>query len=97
MAPNIIKFGMGSLYKNVPTILESLSFNIDENVAWPKINTNTDKDYAESENYMYPSVVDVQIGLIVIENHKIEESNGTKVYKYNFDGLNEKDKYTIVK
>jgi hypothetical protein len=107
IAPNIIKFGMGSLYKNIPTILESLSFSIEENTVWPKMGykkfdsdiedkNDFEKDN-DSENFMYPSVINVSIGLKVIESHKIETSGNTKVYKYNFDGLNDKDKYTIVK
>ncbi len=95
IAPNIIKFGMGSLYKNIPTLLESLSFSIEDNTAWPKLNTNVDKEYVEDGNFIYPSVINVSIGLKVIENHKIDKENNTKVYKYDFDGLNKKDKYTI--
>jgi hypothetical protein len=107
IAPNIVKFSMGSLYKNMPTILESLSFTIDDNISWPKMGYNKfdweveEKNDFETdnndENFMYPSVVNVAISLKIIENHKIDTSNNTKVYKYDFDGLNQNDKYTIKK
>jgi hypothetical protein len=35
---------------------------------------------------MYPSVVDVSIGMKIIENHKTETQNDITTYKYDFDG-----------
>lgn len=103
IAPNIIKFSIGSMYKDVAGYMESLSFEIDEITVWPKAGTfgnpldgftadfETDN---KDENFMYPSVIDVSIGIKIIETHKIEGST-TKTYKYNFDGLNDTQKYTI--
>ena len=115
IAPNIIKFGIGSLYKNVPGYLESLSFTIDDSTTWPKMGkdsnyllgnmsrkgnkaflSNYESDNKD-DNFMYPSVIDVSLGLKIIENHKIEGST-TKTFKYDFDGLNDDGKkYTIKK
>ncbi len=105
MAPNIIKFGIGSLYKNVPGFIESLSFSIEDNIPWPKMGyekkesdkqakSDYDKDNKD-ENFMYPSVVDVSISIKIIESHKIETGTDTKTYRYNFDGINDKQKYII--
>jgi hypothetical protein len=35
---------------------------------------------------MYPSVVDVSIGMKIIENHKTDTSTDITTYKYDFDG-----------
>lgn len=113
IAPNIIKFSIGSMYKDVAGYIESLSFEIDDNTTWPKqgkdsnymfgsgifrsgqraFKSDYDKDN-QADNFMYPSVIDVSIGIKIIETHKIEGST-TKTYKYNFDGLNDTEKYTI--
>ncbi len=115
ISPNIIKFSIGSLYKNIAGYVESLSFEIDDNTSWPKqgksassmlgrsinqigrnsFNSDFETDNND-ENFMYPSVVDVSISIKIIENHIIDGST-TKVFKYNFDGLNDSEKYTIKK
>jgi len=35
---------------------------------------------------MYPSVINVSIGLKIIENHSTETTNNITKYKYDFDG-----------
>ena len=96
IAPNIIKFSIGSLYKNIPGFIENLSFSIEESTTWAKQGSNPElkankfflSDYDtddKDDNYMYPSVVDVSIGIKIIENHEIENNNGTKTFKYKFD------------
>lgn len=110
-APNIVKFGIGSLYKNVAGFIESLSFSIEDNTPWPKMGygkTFEEKDKMISdrndfdadnvdENFMYPSVVDVSISIKIIESHKIDTGTEktTKIYRYDFDGLNDKQQYSI--
>jgi hypothetical protein len=93
MAPNLVKVSIGSLYKEIPGYVESLSFEIDDNTTWP----NSDGyDEGTDITFLYPSVVDVSIGLKIIENHKIESGTGTtKTYRYDFNGgiaANEKRK-----
>ncbi len=93
MAPNLVKVSIGSLYKEIPGYVESLSFEIDDNTTWP----NSDGyDEGTDITFLYPSVVDVSVGLKIIENHKIESGTGTtKTYRYDFNGAlaaNEKRK-----
>jgi len=72
------------LYKEIPGYIDSLSFEIDDNTTWP----NSDGyDAGTDTTFLYPSVVDVSIGLKIIENHKIESGTGTtKTYRYDFNG-----------
>jgi hypothetical protein len=94
MAPNLVKVSIGSLYKNIPGYIESLSFQIDDNTVWPNpILYDRDKTYREKAKdkikteFLYPSIVDVSISMKIIETHNIESGTGTKTYRYNFDGL----------
>lgn len=84
MAPNLVKITIGSLYKELPGYVESLSFEIDDNTTWP----NSDSyDAGTDTTFLYPSVIDVNLSVKVIENHKIESGKGTtKTYKYDFNG-----------
>ena len=94
-SPNLIYLTIGDMYKNVYGYIESLSFEIDDNTVWPNSNPNggTSGSTAFSgllsnlANTLYPSVIDVQIGMKIIENHKTETTaGGITKYKYNFDG-----------
>ncbi len=89
MAPNLVKVSIGDLYKNLPSFVESLSFEIDDNTSWP--NT-AQSDDANDSTFLYPSIINVAIGLKIIENHNIVSGTGdTKTYRYNFDGRGEFD------
>lgn len=83
-SPNLLFVSIGDMYKNVFGYMESLSFSIDENVTW--VNAEDDfADKASTKSSLYPSVIDVSIGIKLIENsHEIEK--GTSTYNYNFDG-----------
>lgn len=84
MAPNLVRISIGDLYKEIPGYIESLSFEIDDNTSWP----NSD-NYGEGDTitYLYPSIVDVSVGMKIIEDHKITSGEGgTKTYRYDFDG-----------
>jgi hypothetical protein len=83
-SPNLFYLTIGDMYKNLYGYIESLSFEIDDNTVWPNGDPN---GYNSADNTLYPSVIDVQIGMKIIENHKTETTEGgiTK-YKYNFDG-----------
>jgi hypothetical protein len=87
-SPNLFYLTIGDMYKNVYGYIESLSFEIDDNTVWPNGDPNGDKT---GDNTLYPSVIDVQIGMKIIENHKTETTKGgiTK-YKYDFDGRGDK-------
>jgi hypothetical protein len=78
-SPNLIFFSIGDLYKNMFGYIESLSFSIDDNTVWSNFNP---KNESNGDNTLYPSIMDVSIGIKIIENHKIED----KEFKYNFNG-----------
>jgi hypothetical protein len=87
-SPNFISLSIGGLYKNVFGFVESLSFSIEDNVSW----ASGDPNFNTSDEYFalgYPTVIDVNFSMKIIENHSLEDSKktpGVKVYKYNFDG-----------
>ena len=87
-SPNLFYLTIGDMYKNIYGYMESLSFEIDDNTVWPSGDPN---DNGSGDYTLYPSVIDVQIGMKIIENHKTETTKGgiTK-YKYNFDGRDDK-------
>jgi hypothetical protein len=79
-SPNLVYLSIGDMYKNVFGFIENLSFSIEDNVTWP---SNFDDP---TDTFMYPSVVNVSIGMKIIENHKTETQNDITRYKYDFDG-----------
>ena len=85
ISPNLFYLTIGDMYKNIYGYIESLSFEIDDNTVWP--NGDPNGNGSGRDNTLYPSVIDVQISMKIIENHKTETTTGgiTK-YKYNFDG-----------
>jgi hypothetical protein len=87
-SPNLISFSIGDLYKDMFGYMESLSFSIDDNTVWSNFNPKNESD---GDNTLYPSVMDVSIGIKIIENHKIED----KQFKYNFNGTRVFDKKSI--
>jgi hypothetical protein len=94
-SPNLFYLSIGDMYKNIYGYLESLSFEIDDNTNWPSADPNGRQDgvsratlpKTQVDNTLYPSVIDVQIGMKIIENHKTVTKSGITKYKYNFDGL----------
>lgn len=95
-SPNLVYLTIGDMYKNVYGFIDNLSFSIDDNTPWPSGDPNGNQDGRsvlqtffgiDNDNTLYPSVIDVSIGLKIIENHKTSTSFGITKYKYNFDGL----------
>jgi hypothetical protein len=88
-SPNFISLSIGGLYKNVFGFVDNLSFSIEDNVSWASIDPNfstKDEYFAQA----YPTVIDVNFSMKIIENPSVvdsKKSSGVKVYKYNFDGL----------
>ena len=82
-SPNLFYLTIGDMYKNIYGYIESLSFEIDDNTVWSNGDPN---GRFSADNTLYPSVIDVQIGMKIIENHKTETQGGITKYKYNFDG-----------
>jgi hypothetical protein len=84
-SPNLIIFSIGDLYKNMFGYVESLSFSIDDNTVWSNFNPTNDSN---GDNSLYPSIMDVSIGIKIIENHGITDEG----YSYNFNGTKVFDK-----
>jgi len=76
-SPNFVYLTMGDLYKNIYGYIESLSFNIEDNTSWPSEN---------SDDTIYPSVINISVSMKIIENHKTDTEVKIKKYKYDFDG-----------
>jgi hypothetical protein len=81
--PNIIKFSLGNLYKNLNCIITSMDMQIDNDVSWasddPFFTT------AGSETITYPTMVNVSMGLTILETHTIDGTTAT--ITYNMDTL----------
>ena len=96
-SPNLVYLTIGDMYKNIYGFIESLSFTVEDNTVWPTADPNGQQDGrpllqtifgVDNDNTLYPSVIDVSIGMKIIENHKTEtDKGGITKYKYNFDGL----------
>lgn len=84
-SPNLIIFSIGDLYKNMFGYVENLSFSIEDNTVWSNFNP---KNESNGDNSLYPSVMDVSIGIKIIENNSITDN----VYSYNFNGTKVIDK-----
>lgn len=80
-SPNLINVAVGDMYPNVFGFIENLSFSVDENTTWP----NYFGDIGEGK-LMYPSTIDVSIGIKIIETPTTETKGGVTKYKYDFDG-----------
>lgn len=93
-SPNLVYLTIGDLYKNMFGYIDSLSFSIDDTTAWPNFNVNADYNSTTS-NTLYPSTITVSVGLKVIENHTQPIGGTVTKYKYDFDGLNASEYYTI--
>ena len=81
--PNIIKFSLGNLYKNLNCIITSMDMQIDNDVSW----ASDDPFFATagSETITYPTVVNVSMGLTILETHMINGTDAT--ITYNMDTL----------
>jgi hypothetical protein len=79
-SPNLFYLTIGDMYKNVFGHLDNISFQVQDNVSWPTMGVE------DVDNYMYPSVIETQISMKIIENHKVVKDGGITRYKYDFDG-----------
>ena len=87
-SPQLFYFSVGDVYTNVLSLLESISFNIEDNVSWPNFQPNGIKADKDGDNILYPSVIDASLSIKIIEQHlhSVDSGTDTKTYKYNFDG-----------
>jgi hypothetical protein len=76
--PNIVKFSLGNFYKNMDCIITSMDMNIDSDISW----ASDDPFFATqgSETIVYPTVVNVSMGLTILETHTINGTAATITY-----------------
>lgn len=87
-SPNLISLSINGLYKNIFGFVDSLSFSIDDNTSWSTTDPNMVGKGEDTE--LYPSVINVSFSMKIIENPTLGDhltKPDTKVYRYNFDGL----------
>lgn len=81
---NFIQLSMGGLYNRIFGFIDSMSFEIDDNVVWAS-NSQDTKDKP------YPSVINVAISMKIIEDGFVKDSGtmtGQKRFAYpSFDGF----------
>ena len=85
-SPQLFYFSVGDVYTNVLSLLESISFNMEDNVSWPNFQPNGIKADKDSDSILYPSVIDASLSIKIIEQGLHSIDSATKTYKYNFDG-----------
>lgn len=85
-SPQLFYFSVGDVYTNVLSLLESISFNIEDNVSWPNFQPNGIKADKDADSILYPSVIDASLSIKIIEQGLHSIDSATKTYKYNFDG-----------
>ena len=85
-SPQLFYFTVGDMYDSVLSHLESISFNIEDNVSWPNFQPNGKASNTVDDNMLYPSVIDVSLSIKIIEQDLHYIDNRTKTYNYNFDG-----------
>jgi len=82
-SPNLIELSINGLYNNLFGFITQLEFSIDDTTSWAATEWFGD----ETENKLYPTVINVSFGMTIIENQQLIDGKTTKVIKYDFDGL----------
>jgi hypothetical protein len=82
-APNLIELSINGLYNNIFGFITTLEFSIDDATSWAA----TEWFGNETENKLYPTVINVSFGMTIIENHQLVKGKVTNTIRYNFDGL----------
>jgi len=82
-APNLIELTINGLYNNIFGFITQLEFSIDDATSWAA----TEWFGNETENKLYPTVINVSFGMTIIENHQLVKGKVTNTIRYNFDGL----------
>ena len=70
--PNLVYLTINGLYQNILGIIDSLSFSIDDNTSWA---TTTDNLMGDSNIAPYPTVINVSLGMKIIEHPAISKDN----------------------
>ena len=82
-SPNLIELTINGLYNNLFGFITQLEFSIDDATSWAATEWFGD----ETENRLYPTVINVSFGMTIIENHQLVKGKLTNTMRYDFDGL----------
>jgi hypothetical protein len=82
--PNLVYLTINGLYENLFGIIDNLSISIDDKTPWESMDISDESLRSSIKaSEIYPSVINVSIGMKIIENPNI---NTDKKYVYNFTG-----------
>ena len=85
-APNLVYLTINGLYENILGIVDSLSFSIDDNTSWAITSDNL---AGKTEEKPYPTVINVSLGMKIIEHPAIKKTtatvNGKPMDSYTFE------------
>ena len=81
--PNLVYLTINGLYDNLFGIVDNLSINIDEGTPWETANIFDDKFDKKSKGAeIYPSIINVSMGMKIIENPNINSTDNKYVYTF---------------
>lgn len=92
--PNLVYLTINGLYENILGIVDSLSFSIDDNVSWA---TTADDMGVANDTKLYPTVINVSLGMKIIEHPAIKtttkqvDGKDVKTYTFEYGESKEKD------
>jgi hypothetical protein len=79
-SPNLVELNIYGLYRNILTIIDSLSISVDDNVSWAS------DDYLlfdETKTRPHPTVFNVSLSFKVVERPNVEKGKDDKyIYQY---------------
>ena len=86
--PNLVYLTINGLYESILGVIDSLSFSIDDNTSWATTTNNLGGD---SKLKQYPTVINVSIGMKIIEHPAIKDNKF--VYGKSTEGKNQYTNY----
>lgn len=76
-SPNLYKFSLGDYYKNLDVIISNVSIGIPQNISWGSTNPN----FTDDKNIVFPTVVNVNVDMKIIETGDIASDGKTITYR----------------
>jgi hypothetical protein len=75
--PNLIELSLGDYYKNLNGFIDGIVIGIPDNVSWATNDPNL-----QGGGFVYPTVVNVQFSMTIVENHLIDKANNNITYRF---------------
>ncbi len=85
--PNLVYLTINGLYEHLLGLVDSLSFSIEDNVSWANTTDVVYKSLGNTDTKPYPTVINVSVGMKIIEHPSIKSDKGQ--YTYLFDSSTE--------